>query len=98
MANVSVEFLHSITDIWSIGRMTNYRHKVIIKNTSQKPLKNLKLKITNLSGSLWGLSPTKEKNTYKLPQWLKVLSPNSECSFVYIQGGPQAKVSVLSYH
>lgn len=75
-----------------------YRHRVIMKNTSQKPIASLKLAIENLTGSLWGLSPTQEKNTYELPQWLKVLKPNSECSFVYVQGGPQAKVSILSYH
>lgn len=78
--------------------MTYYRHKVIIKNKLQKPVTDLKLVIENLSGSIWGLSPTNERNTYVLPQGLKVLKPGSECSFVYVQGGPQAKVSVLSYH
>lgn len=68
-----------------------------MKNVSQKPISELKLVIEDLSGSLWGLSPTSEKNTYELPQWLKVLKPSSEYSFVYVQGGPQAKVSVRSY-
>lgn len=75
-----------------------YRHKVIIKNTSQKPITDLKLLIENLSGPLWGLSPTNVKNIYELPLWQKVLNPGAECIFVYIQGGPQAKLSVLSYH
>ncbi|OAY37446.1 endoglucanase 5 [Manihot esculenta] len=94
---VPVEFIHSITNTWNVGTTTYYRHKVIMKNVSQKPISELKLVIEDLSGSLWGLSPTSEKNTYELPQWLKVLKPSSEYSFVYVQGGPQAKVSVRSY-
>ncbi|KAL7163109.1 hypothetical protein ACSBR2_039245 [Camellia fascicularis] len=94
----AVEFFHSISGTWTTGRTTYYRHKVILKNVSQKPITDLKLTIENLSGSLWGLSPTQEKNTYELPQWLGVLKPGSECSFVYVQGGPQAKVSIQSYH
>lgn len=94
----AVEFFHSISGTWTTGRTTYYRHKVILKNVSQKPITDLKLTIENLSGSLWGLSPTQEKNTYELPRWLGVLKPGSECSFVYVQGGPQAKVSIQSYH
>ncbi|KAB2042432.1 hypothetical protein ERO13_D02G187700v2 [Gossypium hirsutum] len=92
-----VRFLHSITNTWNVGKTTYYRHKVVIKNTSEKPITDLKLVIEDLSGNLWGLSPTPVKNTYELPPWLKVLNPGSDCSFVYIQEGPQAKVSVLSY-
>lgn len=97
-SKVPVEFFHSITKSWTVGRNTYYRHKVIVKNISQKPITDMKLVIENLSGSLWGLNPTQEKNTYELPQWLKVMKPGSECSFVYVQGGPQAKVSVKGYH
>nr|KAJ0218361.1 hypothetical protein LSAT_V11C300115080 [Lactuca sativa] len=93
-----VEFLHSITNSWTVGGIEYYRHKVIIKNTSEKPITDLKLVIENLSGSLWGLTPTLTKNVYELPQWSKVIKPSSECSFVYVQGGPQAKVSIQSYH
>ncbi|KAL9420292.1 hypothetical protein AB3S75_037966 [Citrus x aurantiifolia] len=93
-----VEFLHSIASTWNVGETTYYKHKVIIKNTSQKPITDLKVAIENLSGSLWGLSPTLENRTYQLPPWLKVLKPGSQCTFVYVQGGPQAKVSVLSYN
>ncbi|XWS54335.1 hypothetical protein CRYUN_Cryun10bG0081100 [Craigia yunnanensis] len=96
-SGVPVKFLHSITSSWNVGRTTYYRHKVIIKNTSQKPITNLQLLVEDLSGSLWGLSPTPVKNTYEVPQWLRVLKPGSECSFVYVQGGPQAKVTVMSY-
>lgn len=97
-AGTPIKFIHSISNTWSIGKMTYYRHKVILKNTSQKPVTDVKLMIENLQGPLWGLSPTPEKNTYELLQWQKVLQPASECTFVYIQGGPQAKISILSYH
>ncbi|OMO89740.1 Glycoside hydrolase, family 9 [Corchorus olitorius] len=93
-----VEFLHSITSSWNVGKTTFYRHKVIIKNTSQKPITDLKLRIEDLSGTLWGLNPTSVAHTYELPHWLRVLKPGSDCAFVYVQGGPQAKVSLLSYH
>ncbi|KAK7264116.1 hypothetical protein RJT34_31720 [Clitoria ternatea] len=93
-----VELVHSISSSWTVGDTTYYRHKVIIKNTSSKPISDLKLVVEDLSGSLWGLSPTEEKNTYELPQWDKVLNPGSECIFVYVQGGPQAKVSIKSFH
>ncbi|XP_057445233.1 endoglucanase 5 [Lotus japonicus] len=92
-----VQFLHSITSSWTVGESTYYRHRVVIKNISQKPISDLKLMIQNLSGSLWGLTPTNEKNIYELPQWLNVLQPGSECIFVYVQGGPQAKISILSF-
>ncbi|KAK9007932.1 hypothetical protein V6N11_074844 [Hibiscus sabdariffa] len=93
-----VKFLHSITNTWNVGKTTYYRHKVIIKNMSGKPIADLKVAVEDLTGPLWGLSPVPIKNTYELPQWLKVLNPGADCSFVYIQQGPQAKVSVLSYH
>lgn len=96
--DVPVKFGHSVTDTWTIGKIAYYRHKVIIKNTTEKPIKDLKLLIENLSGTVYGLTPAQEKNTYELPQWQNVLNPGSECTFVYVQGGPQAKISVLSYH
>ncbi|KAG7979809.1 hypothetical protein I3843_05G149800 [Carya illinoinensis] len=92
-----IEFLHSITSTWTTQEMTHYKHKVIIKNTSGKPITDLKLAIEDLTGPLWGLSPTNKKNIYEVPQWQNVLKPGSQCVFVYIQGGPQAKVSVLSW-
>ncbi|KAL0004949.1 hypothetical protein SO802_012510 [Lithocarpus litseifolius] len=97
-SNAPVQFLHSITSTWTIAQSAYYRHEVIIKNTSQKPIADLMLLIEKLSGPLWGLSPTNVKNIYELPLWQKVLNPGAECIFVYIQGGPQAKLSVLSYH
>ncbi|KAJ0812028.1 putative cellulase [Helianthus annuus] len=97
-AGSPVEFFHTITDSWTVGGIGYYRHKVIIKNRSEKPITDLKLEIENLSGAIWGLSPTQNKNIYELPKWIKVIKPGSECSFVYVQGGPQAKVSVQSFH
>ncbi|KAL0364608.1 UNVERIFIED_CONTAM: Endoglucanase 5 [Sesamum angustifolium] len=95
---VPVEFVHVITNSWTVSKETYYRHKVIIKNVSQKPITGLKLYFESLTGSLWGLTPTQDKNTYVLPEWIKVFEPGSECTFVYIQGGGQAKISVQSYH
>ncbi|KAK2998376.1 hypothetical protein RJ639_023137 [Escallonia herrerae] len=96
--DVPVKFLHAITESWRVGGLTYYRHKVIVKNVSKRPITDLKLTIENLKGSVWGIYPTQEKNTYEFPQWLKVLKPDSEATFVYVQGGPQAKVSIKSYH
>ncbi|GMJ13011.1 glycosyl hydrolase 9C1 [Hibiscus trionum] len=93
-----VKFLHSITNTWNVGKTTYFRHKVTIKNISGKPISDLKVAVEDLTGPLWGLSPVPAKNTYELPQWVKVLNPGADCSFVYIQQGPQAKVSALSYH
>ncbi|XP_024006226.1 endoglucanase 5 isoform X2 [Eutrema salsugineum] len=93
-----IEFLHSITANWMAWNTRYYRHKVIIKNNSQKPISDLKLKIEDLSGPIWGLNPTGQKNTYQLPQWQKTLRAGQAYDFVYVQGGPQAKVSVLSYN
>ncbi|KAK9025363.1 hypothetical protein V6N11_038232 [Hibiscus sabdariffa] len=92
-----IKFVHSITSKWNVGKTTYYRHKVTMKNTSQKPITGVKLMVRELTGPIWGLSPAANKNTYELPQWLRLLKPGSECSFVYVQEGPQAKVSLLSY-
>ncbi|XP_028783790.1 endoglucanase 5 [Neltuma alba] len=97
-AGGQIELLHSITYSWNEGEKTYYRHQVTIKNASKKPISNVKFEIENLSGPLWGLSPTQDKNVYELPQWLQVLNPGSQCIAVYIQGGPQARFSVLSFH
>lgn len=93
-----IEFLHSITANWMAWNTRYYRHKVIIKNSSQKQIPDLKLKIEDLSGPIWGLIPTGQKNTYQLPRWQKILRAEQTHDFVYVQGGPQAKVSVLSYY
>ncbi|XP_020598191.1 endoglucanase 13 isoform X1 [Phalaenopsis equestris] len=92
-----IVFFHSITNTWSDKGVEYYRHKVTVINKSGNPITNLKLAVENLSGPLWGLSSTREKNTYVLPAWLKVLYPNKQFVFVYVQGGLQAKVSVISH-
>ena len=92
-----VKFFHSITNTWKDKGVDYYRHKVTVVNKCGKPITVFKLAIENLSGPLWGLSPTPEKNVYELPPWLKVVKPGMQFSFVYVQGGPQAKVSVVSY-
>ncbi|XP_022991484.1 endoglucanase 5 [Cucurbita maxima] len=93
-----VEFIHTITSTWMVSKDSYYRHQVKIKNTSGKPISDLKLRLENLSGPVWGLSPTQQKGIYELPPWLRLLQPGSECVFIYIQEGPQAKVTVSSYH
>ncbi|KAJ0970067.1 hypothetical protein J5N97_022944 [Dioscorea zingiberensis] len=82
-----VEILHSITKVWKHQGVEYYRHKVNIKNSGGKPISGLKLAMENLSGTVWGLSPTSEKNVYQLPSWLKSLKPGSQFSFVYVQEG-----------
>ncbi|KAI3922883.1 hypothetical protein MKW98_007014 [Papaver atlanticum] len=94
---VPVVFTHSITGSWKVGTKALYRHQVVIKNTSKKHITYLKMGIENLSGELWGLTKIYHKNIYELPAWLKGLKPGSQHSFVYIQGGPQAKVRILNY-
>lgn len=93
-----VKFLHSITKTWKDKGVDYYRHKVTVTNKCGKPITGLKLAVENLSGPIYGLSPTTEKNIYELPAWIKVVKPGSQFSFVYVQGGPQAKVSVVGYH
>ncbi|XP_020598204.1 endoglucanase 13 isoform X3 [Phalaenopsis equestris] len=97
IAENPIVFFHSITNTWSDKGVEYYRHKVTVINKSGNPITNLKLAVENLSGPLWGLSSTREKNTYVLPAWLKVLYPNKQFVFVYVQGGLQAKVSVISH-
>ncbi|KAJ8429019.1 hypothetical protein Cgig2_014998 [Carnegiea gigantea] len=94
---VPIKFVHSITGSWTHKGQMWYRHKVLIKSTSTKPIRDLKLKVEHLSGPVYGLVPTKVKNVYQAPPQLNVLEPGSDFSFVYVQGGPQAKVSVSSY-
>ncbi|KAL5983073.1 hypothetical protein ACLOJK_017153 [Asimina triloba] len=94
-----VEWVHKITNTWTSGGETYHRYKVIIENKSGNAIKELKLKMEDLSGSLWGLSPVVgEKDTFHLPPWIQVLQPGSQCTFTYVQGGPQAKISILSYN
>uniref|UniRef100_A0A7N0ZXN9 Endoglucanase n=1 Tax=Kalanchoe fedtschenkoi TaxID=63787 RepID=A0A7N0ZXN9_KALFE len=92
-----VTFYHTVTKTWVTGKETQYRHQVVIKNTSEKTISSLKLAFDHLSGPLWGLTATAVKNTFELPQWMHGLQPGAECTVVYVQGGPQATISVISY-
>ncbi|CAL9200487.1 unnamed protein product [Musa hybrid cultivar] len=96
-AEAAVEFVHTITNTWKYQGEDYYRHQVAVKNTCGERITYLKLKIENLTGPLWGLSQTQEKKMYELPPWLQVLEPGAGFIFVYIQGGPQAAVSVVAY-
>ena len=98
LAEVPFEFLHTITNTWKDKGVDYYCHRVTVKNTGSKPITDVKLRIENLSGPLWGLSPTTENNIYELPPWLKLVKPGTQFNFVYIQGGSQANFSVVSYH
>ncbi|KAL2939098.1 Endoglucanase 5 [Bienertia sinuspersici] len=95
-SEVPIKISHSITGSWTQKGETLYHHKVLIKNMSMKMVNDLKLKIEDLSGPIWGVIPTGEKNIYQVPPYLKVLPAGGELSFVYIQDGPQAKVSFYS--
>ncbi|KAL9681571.1 hypothetical protein QQ045_013356 [Rhodiola kirilowii] len=92
-----VTFFHTVTKTWVTAKETQYRHQVVVKNTSNKHISYLKLAFDHLAGPLWGLTQTKEKNTFELPQWMHGLKPGAECTVVYVQGGPQATISVISY-
>ncbi|CAI9096960.1 OLC1v1033234C3 [Oldenlandia corymbosa var. corymbosa] len=95
--DVPVSFLHLVTSSWTSGGKTFFRHKVVIKNVSPKPITDLKLRVDGLTGPIWGLGLTEQQNTYQLPPWLKVLKPGGDFTCVYVQGGVQAKITVLSY-
>eukprot|EP01018_Ginkgo_biloba_P006892 Gb_28546 [translate_table: standard] len=91
-----VELLHTIGDSWTSGGRMYYRHKVTVVNISNKPITELILSIKDLAGPLWGLSQCKDEDCYMLPPWLKVIVPGHGFHFVYIQAGPQAKISFVS--
>lgn len=74
-----------------------YRHFVTGSNMCGKTITYLKLKFDGLSGPVYGLNPTNDKDKFEFPAWLAALAPNSQFSFVYIQGGEAAKVTVEKY-
>ncbi|KAL8153778.1 hypothetical protein V2J09_011538 [Rumex salicifolius] len=86
-----IKFIHSITATWTTKGVTYYRHRVLVKNTSTKTIRYLKLRLENLEGKVYGLTYANVKGIYSAPSNVKILSPGKEFSFVYIQGGPQAK-------
>jgi hypothetical protein len=67
------------------------------KNTCGHPITYLKLHVKGLSGPIYGVLAAKEKDTYELPAWVTSLAAGEQLTIVYIQGGPAAKFSVVSY-
>ncbi|KAK4354567.1 hypothetical protein RND71_026761 [Anisodus tanguticus] len=81
------------TSSWVHKGKTYYRYSAIVTNKSAKTLKNLKLSVSQLYGSLWGLS--KYGDSYVFPDSLPA---GKRLEFVYIHSSNSpAMVSVSSY-
>ncbi|KAH7280034.1 hypothetical protein KP509_37G049400 [Ceratopteris richardii] len=85
----------AVTSSWKSQGETFYRYQATVKNNSPNTLLSIQLKVQGLSGPIWGLSKT-GSNTYTFPKWQKSLAPGQSMTFVYIHGGPEAAISVLS--
>lgn len=84
------------TTSWVREGKTYYRYSAIVTNKSSKTLKNLKLSVSQLYGSLWGLS--KYGDSYVFPAWINSLPTGKSLEFVYIHtANSPAVVSVSSY-
>uniref|UniRef100_A0A0V0IMN5 Endoglucanase n=1 Tax=Solanum chacoense TaxID=4108 RepID=A0A0V0IMN5_SOLCH len=84
------------TTSWVREGKTYYRYSAIVTNKSSKTLKNLKLSVSQLYGSLWGLS--KYGDSYMFPAWINSLPAGKSLEFVYIHtANSPAVVSVSSY-
>ncbi|XP_062184917.1 endoglucanase 13-like [Phragmites australis] len=92
-----LEFVHTVTNSWKTTGVEYYRHVVTAKNTCGHPITYLKLHVKELSGPIYGLTSTHEKDMYEFPSWLTTLGAGEQLTIVYIQGGPAAKISVVSY-
>ncbi|XP_059286805.1 endoglucanase 6-like [Lycium ferocissimum] len=81
------------TSSWVHKGKTYHRYSAIVTNKSSKTLKNLKLSVSQLYGSLWGLS--KYGDSYVFPD---SLPSGKTFEFVYIHSANSpAVVSVSSY-
>lgn len=89
--------MHTITDSWTADGEKLYRHLVTGNNNCGKTITYLKLKFDGLSGPVYGLNLTNDKTMFELPAWITSLASNSQFSFVYIQGGEAAKITVKKY-
>lgn len=84
------------TTSWVLKGKTYYRYSATVTNKSSKTLKNLKLSVSQLYGSLWGLS--KYGDSYVFPAWLNSLQAGKSLEFVYIHSANSpAVVSISSY-
>ncbi|KAJ4785199.1 Endoglucanase [Rhynchospora pubera] len=90
-------FVHTVTDSWTANGEQFYRHSVTGTNACGKTITYLKLKFDGLTGPLYGLNPTDAKTMFEFPAWITALAPNSQFSFVYIQGGEAAQITVEKY-
>ncbi|XP_057809984.1 endoglucanase 6-like [Salvia miltiorrhiza] len=84
-----------VTSSWNEEGKSFNRYSVMVSNKSSKKLKNLKLRIWNLHGPLWGL--TKSGDDYLFPEWMESLGAGKSIEFVYIQSASRANVLVSSY-
>ncbi|CAM0901689.1 unnamed protein product [Alopecurus aequalis] len=93
-----LEFVHTVTDTWMTDGVEYYRHAVTAKNTCGQAITYLKLRIEKLTGPIWGVSATQEKEMYEFPSWVTRFEAGAKLDIVYIQaGGPAAKISVAYY-
>ncbi|KAL1569175.1 Endoglucanase, variant 2 [Salvia divinorum] len=84
-----------VTNSWIAEGKSFYRYSATVSNKSSKKLKNLKLRILNLHGPIWGL--TKSGDDYFFPKWMEFLDAGKTMEFVYIQPASPAQVLVSSY-
>lgn len=92
-ADITIE--QKETASWVHKGKTYYRYSVIVTNKSAKTLKNLKLSISQLYGSLWGLS--KYGDSYVFPAWISSLPAGNNLEFVYVHSASPAVISIPSY-
>uniref|UniRef100_A0ACD5Y9Z2 Uncharacterized protein n=1 Tax=Avena sativa TaxID=4498 RepID=A0ACD5Y9Z2_AVESA len=93
-----LEFVHTVTHSWTKDGAEYYRHAVTYINTCGQPITYVKLKIEELTGPIYGVSATQDKEMYEFPSWLTRLDAGDKRDLVYIQqGGPPAKISVVEY-
>ncbi|KAK4769215.1 hypothetical protein SAY86_027365 [Trapa natans] len=84
-----------LTASWDFKGRTYYRYSALVTNRSTRTVKDLKLSILKLYGSLWGLS--KSGDSYTFPAWAQSLPAGKSIEFVYIHSSPQADISVSNY-
>uniref|UniRef100_M8D2G9 cellulase n=1 Tax=Aegilops tauschii TaxID=37682 RepID=M8D2G9_AEGTA len=93
-----LEFVHAVTNSWEHNGVDHYRHTVTAKNTCGHPITYLKLRIEGLTGPIYGVSATHDKEMYGFPSWVTRLDAGEKLTIVYIQeGGPAAKIAVAEY-
>ncbi|KAE8778352.1 hypothetical protein D1007_48795 [Hordeum vulgare] len=92
-----LEFVHTVTNTWKTNGVDYYRHVVTGKHACGHPITYLKLRIEGLTGHIYGVSATQEKEMYGFPSWVTRLDVDDKLTIVYIQEGPAAKITVAEY-